>query len=68
MSAAPAPAPAASPAAAPREVLAGLVERVTFHGAESGFCVLRVRARGKRDAVTVVGHAASVAAGEWVTA
>ena len=63
-----APAPAASPAAEPRERLAGLVERVTFHSAESGFCVLRVRARGQRDAVTVVGHAASVAAGEWVTA
>ena len=63
-----APAPAASPAAAPREALAGLIERVTFHSPETGFCVLRVRARGQRDAVTVVGHAASVAAGEWVTA
>ena len=61
-------APAASPATEPRERLAGLVERVTFHSAESGFCVLRVRARGRHDAVTVVGHAASVAAGEWVTA
>ena len=57
-----------APAPAPPERLAGLVERVTFHSAESGFCVLRVRARGHRDAVTVVGHAASVAAGEWVTA
>jgi len=28
------------------EVLAGLVERVTFHNEESGFCVLRVKARG----------------------
>jgi exodeoxyribonuclease V alpha subunit len=28
------------------EVLAGLVERVTFHSQESGFCVLRVKARG----------------------
>ena len=27
------------------EILAGLVERVTFHNAESGFCVLRVKAR-----------------------
>ena len=62
------PSPSASPAAAPREALAGLVERVTFHSPETGFCVLRVRARGHRDAVTVVGQAASVAAGEWVTA
>src|SRR3982075_60761 len=51
-----------------QEVLAGLVERVTFHNAESGFCVLRVKARGHRDLITVVGHAAVIAAGEWVTA
>lgn len=51
---------------APTEVLAGLVERVTYHNAENGFCVLRVKARGHKDLVTVVGHAASIAAGEWV--
>ena len=51
-----------------REVLAGAVERVTFHSGESGFCVLRVKARGHRELVTVVGHAAAVSAGEWVTA
>ena len=39
----------------PTEVLAGPVERVTFHSPESGFCVLRVKARGHRDLVTVVG-------------
>src|SRR5450631_2502586 len=51
-----------------QEVLAGLVERVTFHNAENGFCVLRAKARGHRDLVTVVGHAAIVSAGEWITA
>jgi exodeoxyribonuclease V alpha subunit len=51
-----------------QEVLAGLVERVTFHNAENGFCVLRAKARGHRDMVTVVGHAAAIAAGEWITA
>ena len=50
------------------EVLAGSVERVTFHNPENGFCVLRTRARGHRDLVTVVGHAAMVAPGEWITA
>jgi exodeoxyribonuclease V alpha subunit len=50
------------------ELLAGPVERVTFHNAESGFCVLRVKARGHRDLVTIVGHAASISAGEWLTA
>jgi exodeoxyribonuclease V alpha subunit len=51
-----------------QEVLAGLVERVTYHNAENGFCVLRAKARGHRDAVTVVGYAATIAAGEWITA
>ncbi len=57
------PSPSAGP---PSEALAGLVERVTFHNADTGFCVLRVKARGQRDLVTVVGHAATIAAGEWV--
>ena len=51
-----------------QEVLAGLVERVTYHNAENGFCVLRVKARGLRDIATVVGHSATIAAGEWITA
>ena len=34
--------------AQPTEVLAGSIERVTFHSAESGFCVLRIKARGHR--------------------
>ena len=45
------------------EVLAGLVERVTYHNGENGFCVLRAKARGHRDVVTVVGHAATISAG-----
>jgi exodeoxyribonuclease V alpha subunit len=51
-----------------QEVLAGPVERVTFHNEESGFCVLRIKARGHRELVTVIGHAAVISAGEWVTA
>src|SRR6202022_1401802 len=50
------------------EVLAGLVERVTYHNSENGFCVLRAKVRGHRDVVTVVGHAATIAAGEGITA
>ena len=56
------------PESSDREVLAGLVERVTFHNLENGFCVLRTKARGHRDLVTVVGHAAMVGPGEWITA
>jgi exodeoxyribonuclease V alpha subunit len=51
-----------------QEVLAGLVERVTFHNGENGFCVLRIKARGHRDLITVIGHAAIISPGEWVTA
>lgn len=52
----------------PAEVLAGTVERVTFHNAETGFCVLKVGVRGKRDLVPLVGHAPAIGAGEWITA
>lgn len=51
-----------------REPLSGLVERVTFHSAETGFCVLRVKVRGHRDLVTVLGAAAEVHAGEHIQA
>jgi len=52
----------------PNELLGGLIERVTFHNEGNGFCVLRIKARGHRELVTVVGHAATVTAGEWITA
>jgi exodeoxyribonuclease V alpha subunit len=49
-----------------REPLAGLVERVTYHNPDNGYCVLRVKVRGHRDLVTVLGHPASISAGEFV--
>ncbi|HKN29352.1 MAG TPA: ATP-dependent RecD-like DNA helicase [Roseiarcus sp.] len=58
----------ATPESSAQEVLAGLVERVTFHNDENGFCVLKTKARGHRDLVTVVGQAATISAGEWITA
>ncbi|WP_395714402.1 ATP-dependent RecD-like DNA helicase [Reyranella sp.] len=60
--------PSSASITSPQDVLAGVVERVTFHNPETGFCVLRIKARGHRDLVTVVGHAAVITAGEWVTA
>ena len=51
-----------------KEALAGIVERVTFHNEENGFCVLRIKARGHRDLITIIGHAATISAGEWITA
>jgi exodeoxyribonuclease V alpha subunit len=53
---------------APTEEIAGLVERVTFFSEESGFAVLRVKVRGQRDLVTVLGSLPSINAGEWLTA
>jgi exodeoxyribonuclease V alpha subunit len=51
-----------NPEPSSQEVLVGLVERVTFHNAENGFCVLRAKARDHRDLVTFVGHAAIISA------
>jgi exodeoxyribonuclease V alpha subunit len=50
------------------EVLAGIVERVTFHNEDNGFSVLRVKARSKPDLITVIGHAAAISAGEFIQA
>ncbi len=56
------------PTPSDREVLTGLVERVTYQNAENGFCVIRVKARGHRELVTLVGHAAAISTDEWITA
>ena len=53
---------------AEKEVLAGLVERVTFHSPDTGFCVLRIKVRGHRDLITLVGSAASIQPGEYIYA
>ncbi|MBP9777461.1 MAG: hypothetical protein KBD36_06455 [Alphaproteobacteria bacterium] len=50
------------------ELLLGLVERVTFHNPDNSYCVLRVKARGHREFVTIVGHSSSISAGEFVQA
>lgn len=48
------------------EHLQGSVERVTFHSEESGFCVLRIKVKGRRELTTVIGNAASITPGEFV--
>jgi exodeoxyribonuclease V alpha subunit len=50
------------------ETLTGVIDRVTFHNADTGFTVLRVQADRRRDLVTVVGHLPSANAGEYVEA
>ncbi|HWQ25206.1 MAG TPA: ATP-dependent RecD-like DNA helicase [Chlorobaculum sp.] len=48
------------------ERISGSVERVTFYSEESGFSVLRLKVRGRREPVTVVGTAASPSPGEFM--
>jgi hypothetical protein len=55
------------PPSQPHKSLSGLIERVTFFNEENGWAVLKVKAKGHRDLVAVVGSLASVSAGEWVT-
>ena len=50
------------------EEISGLIERVTFHNDESGFCVLRLKTHGHREETTVIGSLPSVNAGEWLVA
>jgi exodeoxyribonuclease V alpha subunit len=59
----PAPAPSKPP-----ESLSGLIERVTFFNEENGFAVLKVKVKGHREEVSVVGALPSVSPGEWLTA
>lgn len=49
-----------APTEAPIERLSSSGERVKSHSEESGFCVLRVKVKGPRDLVTVVGSANSI--------
>ena len=61
--------PALQPPATPHpDSLSGLIERVTFHNEDTGFALLKVKAKGHRDLVSVVGSLAAVSPGEWVNA
>jgi hypothetical protein len=53
---------------AERELVSGVVERITYHDQESGFAVLRVRAPGVADLTTVVGRMPAIASGEAIQA
>ncbi|MCZ2344511.1 MAG: ATP-dependent RecD-like DNA helicase [Bacteroidales bacterium] len=55
-------------AAAMSETVSGVIERITFHNLDNGYCVLRVTARGHREAITVVGHMPTATAGEFIEA
>lgn len=48
--------------------LSGVIERVTYHNDDTGFSVLRVKARGHKGLATVIGRLARVAPGERLEA
>jgi exodeoxyribonuclease V alpha subunit len=60
--------PVQKPSTTLPESLSGLIERVTFFNEDNGYGVLKVKAKGHRDLVTVVGSLPSVSPGEWLTA
>jgi exodeoxyribonuclease V alpha subunit len=63
------PMTAANPERRPAtEEISGVIESVTFHNDESGFCVLRIKTKGHREETTVIGSLPSVTAGEWLSA
>jgi exodeoxyribonuclease V alpha subunit len=49
-----------------KEFLDGIIERITFHNSESGFSVLRVKIKGYKDLITVIGNTPSVSPGEYI--
>ena len=48
--------------------VSGIIERVTYHNADTGFAVLKVKVKGRRDPATVLGRIAAVAPGEKLEA
>ncbi len=51
-----------------KDRVTGTVERVTFHSEETGFAVMKVKVRGHRELVAVVGTIPTISAGEWLEA
>ncbi len=49
------------------EYLSGNVERVTYHNEENGFAVLKVKVKGHKDLVAVIGTIPSITPGEDIT-
>ena len=54
--------------ALPPESLSGLIEHVTFFNEDTGFGVLKVKAKGHRDVVTVVDSLPSANPGKSISA
>ncbi|MFM2177171.1 MAG: hypothetical protein RL015_1269 [Verrucomicrobiota bacterium] len=58
------PPASSSSASTSAQTLRGLVERVVYHTEETGYCILKVLPTGEREAVSLIGKAPRVVAGE----
>lgn len=47
-------------------ILQGSVEYVTYHNPDNGYCVLRIKSKGHKDLVTILGYLSSVSPGESI--
>ena len=56
------------PSPSGQETAEGLVETVTFHSPETGFCVLKAKLRGVRGISAVTGKLPQINVGEWIKA
>ena len=50
------------------QAVTGRVERIVYHNPDDGWCVLKVKVKGRRRLVTVVGHSSYVVPGETIEA
>jgi exodeoxyribonuclease V alpha subunit len=50
------------------ETITGVIERITFHNPDNGFCVLKLQIKGHHELVTVVGTSLAINQGESVHA
>lgn len=48
------------------ETLTGIIEHITYHNPETGFCVLKIKLKNKIELVTATGTAIAITAGEQV--
>ncbi|KJV57254.1 helix-hairpin-helix motif family protein [Orientia chuto str. Dubai] len=46
----------------------GLVERITFHNPENGFCIIKAKVSHKKDLITVIGYSSAITVGQHIEA
>jgi len=51
-----------------QEKLCGLLEKIIFHNMDNGYCILKIKVKGHKDLLTVVGYASTLSVGEYVEA